>query len=86
MKIPLSKPIQAHGQEVHEIDLREPDGGDVMECGYPLTIGDGEARPNADIVGKLIVRLGGIPLSSVKQLSARDFQACLGGVLSFFGE
>ena len=86
MKIKLIKPITAHDQEITEIELREPTTGDVMECGYPLTIGDGVATPNADVIGKIIARLSGIPPSSVKQLSVPDFQVCVGVVLGFFGE
>ncbi len=85
MKIELTKPITAHGGEVHELELREPTAEDVMVCGYPLTIGDGEATPVADTIGKLIARLGGIPPSSVKQMSVLDFNACMGAILGFFG-
>lgn len=85
MKIALTKPITVHGDEVTELELREPSAGDVMECGYPLTIGDGEATPNAETVGKLIARLAGIPPSSVKQMSLPDFNTAMGAVLGFFG-
>ena len=86
MKIQLSKPIKRGDEEIAEIDLREPTAGDVMECGYPLTIGDGEATPNADVVGALIAKLAGIPPSTVRQMALLDFQKCMGVVLSFFGE
>lgn len=86
MKIPLTQPIKHGDDEIRELDLRDPTAGDVMECGYPLTIGDGEATPNAEAVGKLIARLAKVPPSVVKQLAVRDFQACLGVVLGFFGE
>lgn len=86
MRIELTKPIQAHGADVTVLELREPSAGDIMECGYPLAIGDGEAKPQADIVGKLIARLGGIPPSSVKQMALADFQSAMGAILGFFGE
>lgn len=86
MKVALSKPVKQGDEEIRELTLREPTAGDVMECGYPLTIGDGEATPNAAVVGKLIARLAGVPPSVVKQLAVHDFQACLGVVLGFFGE
>lgn len=86
MKLTLTQPIKHGEEEIQTLDLREPTAGDVMECGYPLTIGDGEATPNAAVIGKLIARLAGIPPSCVKQLSVHDFQACLGVVLGFFGE
>lgn len=86
MKITLTKPIKLGEEEIRELDLREPTAGDVMECGYPLTIGEDEATPNAAVIGKLISRLAGVPPSFVKQLSMHDFQACLGVVLGFFGD
>lgn len=86
MKITLTKPIKHGDDELIELELREPSAGDVMECGYPLTIGDGEATPNAEVIGRLIGRLTSIPPSCVKQMSVHDFQACLGVVLGFFGE
>lgn len=84
--ITLTKSVKRGDEEISVLDLREPTAGDVMECGYPLTIGDGEATPNADVIGKLISKLAGVPPSVVKQLSVSDFQACLGVVLGFFGE
>lgn len=86
MKIPLSKPIEAHGKEIDSLTLREPTAEDVMVCGYPLTIGDGEATPNAAVIGKLIARLAGVPPSTVKAMSMPDFNAAMGVVLSFFGD
>jgi hypothetical protein len=86
VKLTLTRPVKQGDEEIVCLDLREPTAGDVMECGYPLTIGDGEATPNADAVGRLISRLAGVPPSVVKQLAVHDFQACLGVVLGFFGE
>jgi hypothetical protein len=87
MKTPitLSQPVQHGDEEIYVLELRAPTAGDVMECGYPLTIGDGEATPNAAVIGKLIARLAGVPPSVVKQLPVVDFQICLGVVLGFFG-
>ena len=86
MKITLSKPLKLGEEEITELNLREPTAGDVMHCGYPLTIGDEVATPNAAVIGLLIARLSGIPPSGVKQLCVHDFQKCLQEVLSFFGE
>lgn len=86
MRIELTRPIQAHGQEVTALELREPTAGDIMECGYPLAIGDGEAKPQADVVGRLIARLAGVPPSAVKAMSMADFQTAMGVILGFFGD
>ncbi len=83
--VTLKKPIQAHGEEVTKLTFREPTGDDIMACGYPLQMsGDGTFVPLAGAIGKYISRLGGIPASSVKALSAPDFQACMMTVIPFF--
>lgn len=83
--IRLKKPLRAHGQPVEEITLREPTAEDITVCGYPLTIGDGAATPVAGAISKYIARLADLPPSSVKPMSADDYNACMGAVLSFFG-
>ena len=83
--ISLSKPITAHGAEISELTLREPNAGDVMECGYPLGVAEGLAIPQAATIGRFIARLAGIPPSSVKQLSMGDYNTAVGVVLGFFG-
>jgi Phage tail assembly chaperone proteins, E, or 41 or 14 len=89
--VQLTKPIQAHGAEVSEIEMREPNGGDIAACGYPfrfITGDDGgmQVLPEAKAIAAMISRLGNIPLGSVGQLSLGDWQACMSAVLSFFGE
>ncbi len=85
--IPLTKPVKAHGEEITELVLREPTSDDVMELGYPFLIHGGgaiELRPK--VVGQYLVRLGGIPLPTVKSLAIPDLQACQAEVLGFFGK
>ncbi|MBK3797871.1 phage tail assembly protein [Azospirillum brasilense] len=83
--VTLKKPIQAHGDEATTLTFREPNGDDVMACGYPLQMhGDGSVVPIAGVVGKYISRLANIPASSVKSLSVTDFQSCMAVVLPFF--
>lgn len=83
--IPLTRPVTAHGAEIDQLTLREPNGGDVEHCGYPLAINGASVIPQAAAVSKLIARLSGIPPSSVKQLSMPDYNAAMGAVLGFFG-
>lgn len=52
----------------------------------PGDIGEAEARPNATAISKLIARLANIPLGAVKKMSAADWMASMGVVLSFLGE
>lgn len=84
--VTLSKPIQAHGETVGALTFREPNGDDIMTCGYPLQMhADGSFVPIAGAIGKYIGRLANIPASSVKTINPRDFQACLMVVVGFFG-
>jgi hypothetical protein len=82
----LSSPISAHGKEISEICLRPVRAGDVMECGYPvLALEGGEStRVDPQAVGRLISKLGDIPLSSVKSMSIEDFNGCAAVMMSFF--
>ncbi|TWA69735.1 tail assembly chaperone E/41/14-like protein [Azospirillum baldaniorum] len=83
--VTLKKPIKAHGEEVSALTFREPNGDDIMTCGYPLQMsGDGSFTPLANVCGKYISRLGNIPASSVKALTAPDFQACMMTIIPFF--
>lgn len=83
--VKLTRPIKAHGDEISTITIREPSGGDIMDCGYPLALEGQRALPQAEPIGRLIAKLGGIPPSSVRQLCMPDYNACMGVVLGFFG-
>ncbi|WP_207458656.1 phage tail assembly protein [Azospirillum sp. SYSU D00513] len=83
----LKKPIQAHGEQAKSLTFREPNGDDIMTCGYPLQMqGDGSYTPIAGTIGKYIARLAGIPASSVKTLGPADFNACMMAIIPFFGD
>lgn len=88
-EVALKRPIKAHGDEVTTLVFREPAGDDIIACGYPLQMsGDGQGTftPLAGVIAKYIARLGNIPPSSVKSMSAPDFNACMMAILPFFGE
>lgn len=88
--IPLKKPITAHDEELTVLTLREPTPEDLIQLGQPQLLipsADGESvgievRPK--VIAQYIVRLGGIPLSSVKALGMADFQKASGVVMGFF--
>lgn len=91
MRITLTQPVQAHGEPIASLTLREPRGEDIQVCGYPflLLAGEGEevgVRIDAAAIGKYVSRLAGVPTSSVRALCLADWQACLQAVLSFFGD
>lgn len=87
----LNKPIQAHGAEVSELDLREPTGQEILDIGFPYLIVIGEdddeqaMRIQAKTVGKYISKLAAIPPSAVGNLSPVDISRLAGVVLGFFG-
>lgn len=90
MKITLTKPVTAHGEEIGEFEMREPTGKDVRELGYPylVLVGDQgasgiELRPG--VAMKYASRLAGIPPSSLDQMCPADISAITGVVMGFFG-
>lgn len=85
--IKLSSVLTAHGEPIESIELVEPTGDDIMELGYPFLIHGGgaiELRPK--VVGQYVVRLGKVPMPTVKKLSPSELQACTAAVLGFFGK
>ncbi|WP_127958099.1 phage tail assembly protein [Serratia microhaemolytica] len=73
MKLTLSKAIMAHGEEITEIELREPTGKDVRDLGYPYQLNaDESVRLISGVVCKYLSTLGGIPPSAVDAMSPSD--------------
>ncbi|HSH72341.1 MAG TPA: phage tail assembly protein [Methylophilaceae bacterium] len=90
MITPLTRPIQAHGTDVTSIELKEPTGQQIIDIGFPYLIlpGDGDEPAieiRTKVIAKYIVVLGGIPPSSVGQLSGPDLSSLMGVVMGFFG-
>ena len=88
--IKLSEPIQAHGEEVSELTLREPTTEDVIKFGQPFLViprdgGDTGVEIRMNIIARYVSELAAIPMSSVKKLSRNDFSACQAAVMGFFG-
>ncbi|PZO17629.1 MAG: phage tail assembly protein [Burkholderiales bacterium] len=89
-KVPLKKPVKAHGEEVSFLTLRDPGTKDVMELGLPTLIipsADGKSvgiEIRQGVIGRYISRLAQIPMSSVEALHLSDFSACTAVVMGFF--
>jgi len=90
--VTLTKPIQAHGNEISELELREPNTGDIAACGSPFSFtiaaeegGGVTIVPHAPALVALIARLANIPLSSVRSMAVADTFACLGQLVNFLG-
>jgi len=89
--VPLSKPITAHGEEVHELTLRAPGTKDIIELGLPTLMvpsADGTSvgvEVRQKVVQRYVSRLAQIPMSSVEALMPGDWGRCTEAVLGFFG-
>lgn len=86
MKFPLAKPIQAHGDEVEELTLRDPNGKDVEACkGLPYYVGEGESiHLNGAVAMKYVSRCAEIPMSSVHEIDLSDLNTLFWWVAGFF--
>ncbi|AXF20547.1 ArsR family transcriptional regulator [Burkholderia pyrrocinia] len=86
MKIRLSKPIDAHGETLDALELREPTPADVRAIkALPYALDREEnvhVRP--DVVAQYIARLASIPPSSVDQIDLVDFNSICWTVAGFF--
>lgn len=86
ISVPLSRPIQAHGDEITALELREPTGKDIRIIGMPMSIGaDESVTMLAAPVARYIATLAQIPASSVDALHPADFMSIATVVLGFFG-
>jgi hypothetical protein len=86
IKLPLEKPIKAHGKEITYLEFRYPSGEDLLEIGSPNFAPDMQGHTHFDfaITGQYIVRLADVPLSTVKQMAPIDMMKAVGVVAGFF--
>jgi hypothetical protein len=83
--IKLSKPITAHGETLNELSLREPNGGDIAECGIPFEAsGTGSGKIDTKSILAYISQLGAIPLSSARQMCPKDYLEAMATIMDFF--
>lgn len=80
----LSRPIQAHGEEVTELTLREPTIGDLDGVQVTIT-GDG-CTIDLGAVARVAAGMAGVPPSAVRAISIRDLPALARPVFDFLGE
>jgi hypothetical protein len=84
----LSKPIQAHGEEVRRLTWREPTGNDIERAGNPIIVDFFGEKPtltfNERKMSAMISALCQIPPSSVRQLTAGDWNSIAWKLVRFF--
>jgi hypothetical protein len=83
----LKKPIQAHGEELKVLDLREPTYEDIEKYGIPFDITEnGDVKISTKSALGYIPELAGIPRSSAATLAPSDIFKLSMLVINFFTE
>lgn len=83
----LTKPVMAHGERIHVIDLKEPNGSHVRRLGYPFTLNkDFQIVLIGDVVARYISELGEVPPSTVDSMAPSDLYQLGLSVAYFFLE
>jgi hypothetical protein len=89
-KFKLSTPIKAFGNEVTELEIKEPSGGTIRRCGYPFKYETTRAGARVQIIdaesmANYIKELCTLTIGAVDGLNPDDFLSISGLVMSFFG-
>ncbi|MFO3731337.1 phage tail assembly protein [Citrobacter koseri] len=81
----LKKPIMAHNEKLHVLELREPSYDEIEATGFPFTVSaEGAVKLDSSVALKYLPLLAGIPRSSAAQLTKLDiFKGCM-LILNFF--
>lgn len=86
----LVKPVEAHGETIGTLELREPTGRDIARCGFPFQVGSGGATGrgsvDAAVISEYISELGGVPRSTVDLMAPIDWCRAMGEIVGFFGD
>lgn len=83
--VELSTPIQAHGEEVSVLELKDPTFEQIQKFGTPVSLdSNGNYTINTQTAFKYIPELAGVPPSSIKTLGAYDLNNLCWAVWRFF--
>lgn len=84
-EIVLKKPVTAHNEMLHVLELREPTYDEIEALGFPFIIsGEGSIKLDSQVVLKYIPLLAGIPRSSAAQMAKLDIFKTSMQILRFF--
>ena len=84
-ELQLTKPVSAHGETLHILELREPSFDEIEQIGFPFTIGsEGNIKIDSSVSLRYIPVLAGIPRSSASQMAKIDIFKASMTILSFF--
>lgn len=83
----LRKGIEAHGETISTLKLREPTSLDIIEIGNPVRLDGANNTVFHDErkMQMMIARLANVPPSSVAMLAPNDFVALCWALTPFFG-
>lgn len=77
LKFLLTKPIQAHGEDVTELTFRPPTSLDLIEVGSPIRIDMASESPTIHHderrFAAMMARLAAVPPSSIAKMDHKDF-------------
>lgn len=83
--VTLKKAIQAHGEDISELELQDPSFEQIQKIGLPVASdSNGNFTVNAQIALKYVPELSGVPPSSLKLLGAYDINQLCWAVWRFF--
>jgi hypothetical protein len=84
----LSKPIEAHGEQVTVLNFREPTARDLLSIGNPVIFDPISDPPKVTHderkMTQMMSALAAVPPSSIQQLTPRDWITCAWGLTPFF--
>ena len=82
----LSAPVQAHGEELRQLELRRPTVKEARQIkALPYKIDrDESVSVDLDVAAKYIAVCAGIPPSSVEQMQLSDLNTLAWAVTGFF--
>lgn len=85
ISVPLTKPVQAHGEELTALELQDPTFEQIQKLGVPVSIdGNSNFTINTQVALKYVPELAGVPPSSLKELGAFDLNNLCWAVWKFF--
>ncbi len=88
--VPLDPPLQAFGETVTELRLRAPNGTDQITIGNPVIINAFDDDPASTIrfdwplMARMIVRLSGLPMTTIAQMTPSNLSAVAWKLVPFF--
>ncbi len=73
IELVLKKPIIAHKETLHVLEIREPTYDEIEALGFPFSVSpDGGMKMDSQVALKYIPLLAGIPRSSAAQMTKLD--------------